>query len=137
MSITELYCKNIFPFLLEEDGQWIPGIYSIYFKSFKSFGVYQCCCSKIWVSAHARSNYRQSCTECGKFNFSLFMWKNYNNESIPRRGIKNKDRKNKEHKEYLCECCIKNGRKYCATNESTIKNPLPPLLPLPPLYFYM
>jgi hypothetical protein len=130
MSSITLYCKNIFYFL-EEDGQWMPNINTKY--NIKSFGVYQCSCSRIWGSAHARSNYKQACKKCGKFNFPVLLWKD------DHKKIKQIGGNTKEHETFLCEFCIINGREYCVNNVPVppqyYNNPLPPLLPLPSHYY--
>ena len=123
MSSITLYCKNIFYFLLEEKGQWVPNINTEY--NIKSFGVYQCSCNRIWGSAHARSNYEQACKKCGNFNFPVLLWKD------DHKKIKQKERNTKEHENFLCKCCIINGREYCLNN---VPLPLPYLLSLPPQY---
>ncbi|KAH9255199.1 hypothetical protein BASA81_006639 [Batrachochytrium salamandrivorans] len=92
------------PAPVDNDGEWVR------FAEFvrrgrgkKSFGYYECSqCTKGWMSAHARVDYRQECKTCPCLEWPMVMWVNAPGAVTKERSP---EKERKHHMAHLCEAC--------------------------------
>ena len=84
---------------IDTPGNWVA---REEFHGNKSFGAFECGCNKVWLSAHAYTNYSQRCKRCEAESLPSFMWVNTDNGE---RREKAAIDKNKPHDRERCEAC--------------------------------
>ena len=83
-----------------KNGIWIIS------NNYKSFGIYECKCKQIWMSAYANTKYKQKCEKCYIEYFPKFIWINHTNNKT------NNKHHVKKHLYELCEGCKNNDCHY-------------------------